>query len=443
MDLFRSLLPQLVAFRTVSADPEQHNELSRAAQFLKNLLLEWGFASEVFEEGSAGPFVFGKRIFNDDYPTVLIYGHYDVQPPEPLASWAADPFLVREDGGYFFGRGVADDKGPFLVALVALHQAIQRSTVRFNVKILLEGGEEIGSPTFSSFLKKNRSKLEADFALMVDTGCPSEEVAEITTGTRGLLAFEIRLKTAERDIHSGFGGALANAATLLCRLCATLHNENNRVQVEGFYEGIHSPSEQEMLAFREEDDSADDAGVRGFFQPVPGYNSHMTAAFFPSLEINGLGGGYQGEGSKTILPCEAFAKITARIVGGQDPQRIRQAVIDHLQRYCSPLATLEILASEPESRPYVLDGQRLSPIFKNAFRQLESVLTEAFGRPPQQRREGGTIGVLGTIKEVLGLDTLMVGLVPPSAKIHAPNENWSCRLVEKSLVALENFFSQD
>lgn len=445
MEEVRSFLSAFIGLSSISTDPHHHTALRRAASLLAQQFKQLHFAAEIIET-DGNPVVHAHWSGPAGAPTLLVYGHYDVQPADPINRWTSDPFLLTERDGRLYGRGIADDKGPSCLPIFALAKILRaRPDLPLSVKFVFEGEEEIGSPSFRDFLLSNREKLAADAALVVDSGCPSADLPALTTGLRGLASLELRLKTANRDIHSGFGGNIPNAADEMARLCSTLHDRSGHVLVEGFYRNIRPPREEETAAFQTLDilfgDPLGDFPIKAFLDPFPRLSQRSIHALMPSLEINGIGGGYGGSGTKTIIPAEAFAKISLRIVPDQRPEFLLERLSAHLRHHCPHYADLEIIPSEGFSSPYLVDFDRATPRFLDFFHRAENALKTVFGRRPLQLREGGSIGIVSLLKEILNLDSLLVGLVPPESAIHSPDENWSLQSLKRAHAVFCEFFS--
>ncbi|MDR3116973.1 MAG: M20/M25/M40 family metallo-hydrolase [Puniceicoccales bacterium] len=432
---WKNFLRQLVALRTVCADPAMAGEFARAEALLSSTLASLGFATRTFSAAGRPPIVLGSRGPGDAPLALLLYGHYDVQPAGPGECWSSDPFTLVERDGSCFGRGVADDKGPICAMLAALDEAGDLSRLR--IRVVFEGGEEVGSPGLESFLRENRSLLRSDAVLVLDTGCPGELRPALTTALRGVIPFEIHLRTGERDLHSGYGGCVANAIQELVRLCATLHGEDGSVPVPGFYDGIRPASGEEMAAV-EGEDFPGELGVGALQSLFPALPRRAVHTLLPSLEFNGIAGGYAGPGSKTVIPAEAVAKCTVRTVAGQDPRAICRSVERFLLGQGQVLGRVSVHFSDP-APAYGLDLAATDPKFSHLFRVLERSVEKAFGQKPLHRREGGSIGVVGLFREVLGVDSLLLGTVPPGARIHAPDENWSWESFSRTRQALVQF----
>jgi acetylornithine deacetylase/succinyl-diaminopimelate desuccinylase-like protein len=353
---------------------------------------------------------------------VLVYGHYDVQPPEPLALWDTPPFEPVVRDGRVFARGATDNKGQILAHILGLGEMLQRDgTLPVNVTFLIEGEEEIGSPNLEAFLRANRDELACDVVVISDTGMAAHGHPTLTYALRGIAALEFTVRGPSHDLHSGvFGGAVANPATAVARLVASLHDADGRVAIEGFYDDVAplAPWEREAAAALPITD-ADLCALTGVEVLVgePGFTALERLGARPTAEVNGIGGGYQGEGTKTVLPAQAFAKLTFRLVPNQDPEKILALAESHLRRHCPPGARLEIHRGH-SGEPYCADPN--SAYGQAARRALATV----FGRPPALMREGGSIPIVTTFKSILGADTLLLALASPDCRAHSPNENF-------------------
>jgi acetylornithine deacetylase/succinyl-diaminopimelate desuccinylase-like protein len=401
-----------------------------------------GFSATCSCGHSPAPIVWASRGSEEAPTSIILYGHYDVQPAEPLDLWASDPFLLAERDGILYGRGIGDDKGPIGAMLMALSEIQSWDGLR--ITVLLEGGEEIGSPGFGEFLRANGKRLEgAQAALIVDTGCPDSATPTLVTGLRGLISFELFLRTGQRDIHSGYGGCVPNAVQELVRLCAQFHRADGSVAIPRFYDGVQRPAEEELASFqilrKRGEDAAATLGVRCLRDPFPPVAPNAIHAFFPSLEFNGIRGGYEGSGCKTIIPAAASVKFTVRTVPGQDGENLCDAIRGFVELHRPSYAEID-LRCEPAGPAYAIGSRAAGSKFAALFSSMEDSLEKEFGSRPLLMREGGSIGVVSAFKEILGLDSLLVGVVPTASNIHAPNENWPVASLLRTRSALGAFF---
>jgi acetylornithine deacetylase/succinyl-diaminopimelate desuccinylase-like protein len=444
-------LRQYVEFPSVSADSKFANGVKGAREFACARLEELGFEVNLVPT-PINPIILGTR-GDPSWPRLVIYGHYDVQPPDPLDLWSSDPFTAVERDGRLYGRGAADNKGPQIVHMAALARVL-RDIPDYPVHItyLIEGEEEIGSPSFRGFLEEHKNKLQGDLLLVSDTGSPSPDQLVVTTGLRGLCAMEVKVFGPKQDLHSGVhGGALLNPLQALMHACSSLHDADGRVTVPGFYDAVRPPEkwEREELAKlpTTEEEYARFLGVSNFFPP-PGYSSLEAIRFCPTLEFNGVGGGYQGEGSKTVIPAEAFAKITCRLVPDQKSDDIAEKVKKAIIQACPTAVRVEV-EIKGGGDPYVVippgkpgsTGEE-TDLMKKAFRIAEDCIERGFGSSPIFLREGGSIPIIQDLKEVAGLDSLMIGLFTNEDNLHAPDESFHLGIMDRAIHSFESFFKE-
>lgn len=441
------MLKEYVRHASVSADPQFKVHMAGAQQFLTGLFKGIGFAVELVPT-ALHPVLVAKRGDNPAWPHVIIYGHYDVQPPDPLDQWKTPPFEATIKGERIYGRGTADNKGPLLVHITAVARLLEKNpNLPLRLTFVVEGEEEIGSKNFKSFLKENKEKLRGDFIYMSDNGILSPDQMIITVGLRGMQAFEIELAGPNSDLHSGMhGGVLMNPLQALAELCASLHTPDGRVNIPGFYDAVIEPQpwEREQLAKAglKEKEYAAFLGIREFHTP-PGYTPFEAIRFLPTLEFNGFSGGYQGEGTKTVIPRKARVKITCRLVPNQTPANIKDVIFDAIRARCPKGVTMTI-KEQHGSAPYIVippdrsnTPKDQSPALARCFRAVDKAATEVFGKPPVYLREGGSVGLLADLKEVLGLDAVMMGLFLPEDNLHAPNESFHLGVMKRGIETSE------
>jgi len=445
------LLKEYVSYPSVSTDPGAEMGMRGAIDFAATQLRELGFAVDEVAT-PLHPILLAERDGRPEDPHVLIYGHYDVQPSDPDELWSSPPFQAEIRGDRLYGRGAADNKGPQIVHMAALASALEKNpNLPLNITWFIEGEEEIGSPSFRGFLETCRDRLSsADFVLLSDTGSPSPEQLVVTTALRGLVSMELRLIGPKMDLHSGIhGGAVRNPIQGLATLLATLHNSDGSVNVPGFYDGVSLPQEWEREELAQLPSSVEDyarfLGIDEFFT-APGYNALEAVRFGPTLEFNGIGGGFQGEGQKTVIPSEAFAKVTCRLVDGQQADRIESLLIKTLHERCPTGVRLSI-RTHGNGDPYsiVPPGRSNTPpsqntAIRNAFLSLERAVTDSFGTRPLYLREGGSVPIIADLKNIVGLDTLMLGLFTPSDNLHAPDESFHLGILRNGIAAFEQLF---
>ncbi|MBI4658513.1 MAG: dipeptidase [Verrucomicrobia bacterium] len=421
-----------VRFPSVSAQPVHRKDLEACARWLFQHCQKIGLQAEL-QPTAGNPIVLAStpRRNSSRKPHHLIYGHYDVQPPEPFDLWRSPPFEPRVQGNSLFGRGASDNKGQHLAHLNAVEAYLKTgSELPCDLTFVIEGEEEVGSKHLSDFLRDKRSRLRCDGIVISDTGLVSKKHPTLTYGLRGIAALELKLTGPSRDLHSGiFGGTVDNPAMVLCQLLAQLRDKKGRVAVPGFYDDVEplTSFERKQLArlpFQER-------AYRKFLG-VPkllgerGFSPVEQRCARPTLEINGLTSGYQGEGSKTIIPAWASAKITMRLVPNQKPERVRELFVRRIRKICPPTVGLEFRA-EHGGEPYVI-----APQSRGAQAGLRA-LKKAFGREPVLMREGGSIPIVNAFKKILNADSLMLGLALPDDNAHSPNEKFDLEVFAKGM----------
>lgn len=411
----------LLRFPSVSTQSEHAEDMRACAQWLMERLLRAGLDARIEETGGhPAVLAFSKKV--PGQRTVLIYGHYDVQPAEPLTEWTTPPFEPEVRDGRIYARGSTDNKGQILAHILGVSESLaSRGSLPVNVVFLIEGEEEIGSPNLAPLLEKFREELACDVALISDTGMVAHGYPTLAYSLRGIAALEFRVFGPTQDLHSGvFGGAVMNPSTAVARMVASLHDEMGRVAIEGFYDDVRPMFDWEREASANlpvgDAQIRDLAGVPAL-AGEPGYGAIDRIGARPTAEVNGLGGGYQGEGTKTVLPAEAFAKLSFRLVPHQKPQEILHLAEAHLRKHLPEGVRMEIACGH-SGDPYYMDPN--SPDGHAARRAL----TKVFGRAPALLREGGSIPILTEFKRVLGADALLLALASPDCKAHSPNENF-------------------
>ena len=409
---------------SISAKPENKPDMVRCANRLKELLLEAGADMADVMPTSGNPVVFGRKIIDPSYKTILVYGHYDVQPPEPLEKWKTDPFepVIHDDA--IWCRGANDDKGQLFMHIKAFEFMVRSGQLKHNVKFIFEGEEEIGSPSLPEFIKANKELLKADICLVSDTTMISEKVPSINCGMRGLAYLEVKVTGPNRDLHSGhYGGAVANPINVLCDMISSLIDADGRITVPGFYDKVVelTPDERKMLArapfsmdeFKEFLDINEVKGEKG-------YTTMERIGIRPSLDVCGIWGGYTGQGAKTVLPSEAHAKISMRLVPRQTSAEISKLFTDHFLKIAPPYVKVEVT-------PYESGDGFLIPISSDAYKAASKAIGEVYGIEPVPSRGGGSIPILAEFQKVLGLDPLLMGFGLERDTIHSPNESYLLR----------------
>jgi acetylornithine deacetylase/succinyl-diaminopimelate desuccinylase-like protein len=408
--------------------------MAAARDWWRGRLAQLGFR-DVEEIGAGGhPAVTARwHGAGPDAPTLLVYGHYDVQPPDPVEAWASPPFDLTARNGRLHARGVSDDKGPSLLGLEVLGAYLAtEGRLPVNVTVLLEGEEEIGSRTLAAMLDAGRARFAADAVLSADGARWRADLPTMTIGTRGNTALEFTLRTAAKDLHSGrYGGVAPNALHAMARLLATLHGEDGSILVEGFDDGAQAPAaaERAALAAIPYDVAAHDASIG--IAPSGRSNAAFLEALWlrPTLDVNGMWGGYTGAGGKTVIPAEAHAKLSMRLVPGQEPAKVVAAVAAHLRAHCPPGATLEITPTREGTVATLLEGEH--PLLVAAENALEATT----GRRPLRVRMGATLPLADIVSRVLGIGTVMFSFATADEDFHAPNENWRESAIEEGFAA--------
>ncbi|MES2736811.1 MAG: dipeptidase [Verrucomicrobiota bacterium] len=408
-------------FPSVSTDSRHNADTRACADWLVAKLTGMGLTTALHET-PGHPVIVAKNKHIAGRRTVLLYGHYDVQPAEPFAEWKSPPFEPTIRDGVIFCRGATDNKGQLMAHVSGLAETLaKQGDLPVNLTILFEGEEEIGSPNLKPFLEAHREELACDVVAISDTGMVGPGVGTFTYGLRGIACMEVKVHGPSIDLHSGiFGGAVANPATIAARLAATLHDEEGKVLIPGFYDAVKPLADWERSAWAELGDGDAETlsltGVPALFGE-PGFTERERRWARPTAEVNGIGGGYQGEGSKTVIPREAFVKLSFRLVPDQNPDEIMDLASDYLRSKAPASVRLEIVRGHT-GQAYLMDPQ--GPLGKAAQRAL----AKTFGGKIALIREGGSIPIVQAFKEVLGADTLLLGLALPDCQAHAPNENF-------------------
>ncbi|HKE36675.1 MAG TPA: dipeptidase [Candidatus Baltobacteraceae bacterium] len=417
-------LKRWIAIPSISADPERVSDVSNCCLLIVDRMREIGLDASVLET-DGNPIAYGEWLGAPGKPTILIYGHYDVQPVDPIELWKSPPFEGTVRDGKIFGRGAVDDKGQVLMHLAAIDAHLRtRGRLPVNVKVVVEGEEEIGSPNFDTAVDRYKRQFSADAAVISDTSVFAEDVPSLTTSVRGLVHWEIEVRGPSEDVHSGyFGGVVRNPVEALAQIIAGLKDAHGRVTVEGFYDGVgelDSALAAELRALPyDESREAQQLGVPALHGEA-GRMPLERMWYRPTLECNGIWGGYSGPGSKTIVPSWAKAKLSARLVGEQDPLRIRRAVSEHVLRHAPPGVRVNV-NDGGEVRPIVI--AREHPVVAAAARAMEA----GFGKEPVFIGTGGSIGPVATFDKILKLPQVLVGVGLPDDRIHAPNEKFNLK----------------
>ncbi|MEO5909672.1 MAG: dipeptidase [Pelobium sp.] len=418
---FLDELFELLRFPSVSADPKYKGEVLKTADFVADKLKKAGAENVEVCATEGYPIVYGEKIIDSSLPTVLVYGHYDVQPPDPLELWHTPPFEPTLRDGKIYARGACDDKGQFYMHVKAFELMMQTDTLPCNIKFMIEGEEEVGSDNLGKFVANNKERLNADVVLISDTSMISMENPSLETGLRGLAYMEVEVQGPNRDLHSGvYGGAVGNPATILCQMIASLHDENNHITIPGFYDNVVALSEEERKALNDApfdlEEYKEDLSVDEVWGET-GYSTIERTGIRPTLEVNGIWGGYTGPGAKTVLPAKANAKISMRLVPGQDWKNISDLFKKHFESIAPKSVKVKVTAHHGGT-PYV------TPTDSIAFHAAYKAIEDSFGKQPVPTRGGGSIPIVALFEQELGIKTVLMGFGLDSDNLHSPNEKY-------------------
>ncbi len=440
---FLDELFEFLRIPSVSADPKFSTDMMSAAKWVQQKLLDAGMDSAEICPTKGHPIVLSEKIIDPSLPTILVYGHYDVQPADPYELWDSPPFepVIKKNAihpeGAIFARGACDDKGQIYMHVKAIEGMLANNSLTCNVKVMFEGEEEVGSENLETFIKANKERLAADVILISDTSIIGNDIPSVETGLRGLAYMEVEVTGPNRDLHSGvYGGAVANPANVLAKMIASLHDEEGRITVEGFYDKVleltaSERADLEAAPFNESDykKDLDIDDVEG----EKGYTTRERAAIRPTLDVNGIWSGYIGEGSKTVLPSVASAKISMRLVPDQDWVEI-SALFDKHFRKIAPSTVKVRVSRHHGGQPYV------TPTDSVGYQAAFNAMQEAFGKTPVPTRGGGSIPIVALFEEVLGLKSILFGFGLDSDALHSPNENYGVFNFFKGIETIPLFY---
>ena len=430
-------LTDILKIPSVSADPAYAKDIFSMAKDLENRLTKVGLEEVRAYETAGFPMVYGQKIIDPSLPTVLVYGHYDVQPADPLELWTSPPFepVIRDEKIY--ARGACDDKGQMYLQVKALEVLIQTETLPCNVKVLIEGEEEVGSANLEDFVKANTSLLSCDVILISDTAMLSKEQPSITTGLRGLSYVEVEVTGPNRDLHSGvYGGAVANPINVLSQMIASLHDEKGRITIDGFYDDVEDVSAQERDLMASAPFSLDEYQAHLDIQAVQGEKGYSTlerTSIRHTLDVNGMWGGYIGEGAKTVLPSKAYAKISMRLVPYQSSENITERFTKHFQSLAPDSVTVKVT-------PHHGGEPAVTPVDSVAYQAASQAMEATFGVTPIPLRSGGRIPIVSMFEEVLGANTVLLGFGFDSDAIHSPDEHFGLWNFYKGIETVPYFY---
>lgn len=438
-DRFLEELKELIAIPSISSDHARKDDMLRAADYLKNMLIKAGVDRAEVCPTEGNPIVYAERIISEEAKTVLVYGHYDVMPVEPLKEWKTSPFDAVIKDGAIWARGANDDKGQTFTQLKAFEAMNKVGELPCNVKFMLEGEEEIGSESLTAWCSKNRDRLKADVILVSDTSMLGEDVPSITCGLRGISYFQVKITGASRDLHSGlYGGAVANPINALSTMIGKLMDENGRITIPGFYDDVRDfPSELRKAlnsAPFSEEKFRDSIGITESCGEE-GYTTMERKGIRPTLDVCGIIGGYTKEGSKTVIPSSASAKISMRLVADQNCEKVKKQFMEYFPTLAPKGVKVEIEYMHGGT-PYMADTR------SEAYKAASKALVEVFGKEPIPFYSGGSIGIISTFTEVLGLQSILLGFGLDTDAIHAPNENFRLSMFDKALKTIPLFYKK-
>jgi acetylornithine deacetylase/succinyl-diaminopimelate desuccinylase-like protein len=442
-EVFINQLLELLKIPSISADPQYKDEVKKTAEWIKNALNDIGCTTVKIYETEGHPVVYGEILVSESAPTVVVYGHYDVQPPDPLELWDSPPFepiIKKTDlhpNGAIFARGACDDKGQMFMHLKAIELLVKNKSLNSNVKFVIEGEEEVGSDHLEKFITDHKSMLQSDIILISDTGINSIQNPAITTGLRGLSYMEVTVIGPNRDLHSGlYGGTVANPINVLCDMIASLHDQNRKVNISGFYDQVVEISEQELQKMNEngidEKSFKDSIGINAVMGEK-GYTTLDRRSIRPTLDVNGIWGGYTGEGAKTVIPNKAHAKISMRLVPDQNWKDISVLFEKHFKAIAPAGVKVEVTTHHG-------GGSYVTPTDSVAYKAAEKAYQQVFGVVPHAKRDGGSIPIVPMFEKVLGSKTLLMGFGFDSDAIHSPNEHYGIDNFLKGIETIALFY---
>lgn len=436
-DKFLNELFDLLRIPSISADSAYAADVQRCAEYTAMRLKEAGADNVTLEQTAGNPIVYGDKIIDPNKPTILVYGHYDVQPSVPDELWNTPPFEPTIKDGNIYARGACDDKGQFYMHLKAFETMMQTDTLHCNVKFMIEGEEEIGSTNLGIYVKEYKEKLAADVVLISDTGMIANDVPSIDTGLRGLSYVEVEVTGPKIDLHSGtFGGAVANPINVLCSMISSLHDENRQITIPGFYDKVDVVSDADREAMSKTPFSLDEFKNELAVDDVMGESGYSTierTGIRPTLDVNGIWGGYTGEGAKTVLPSKAYAKISMRLVPSQTSQEITQLFQDHFEKIAPKSVKVKVT-------PHHGGEAAVTPTDSPAYKAASRAMEKTFGKEPVPTRGGGSIPIVALFEEVLGLKTVLLGFGLDSDAIHSPNEKYGLFNFYKGIETIPYFY---
>ncbi|MEY4610126.1 MAG: hypothetical protein RL246_445 [Bacteroidota bacterium] len=435
---FLAELLDFLRIPSISADPVYAGSVRNAAEWLASKLKEAGLDQVRLEETDGFPIVYGEKMVDPAAPTILVYGHYDVQPADPLDLWESPPFEPVIKNEVIYARGACDDKGQVFMHVKAFEAMLASGELTCNVKFMIEGEEEVGSDHLGIFVEANKELLKADVILISDTAIIANDIPSIDVGLRGLSYMEVSVQGPNRDLHSGvYGGAVANPINILCQMIASMHDEFNHITIPGFYDGVIELSASDRAAMAQTPFDLDayqkDLGIQSV-HGEKGYSTIERASIRPTLDVNGIWGGYTGEGAKTVLPSMAYAKISMRLVPNQSSETITQLFTDHFKAIAPQGVTVTV-------KPHHGGEAYIMPTDSIAYQAASEALAETFGKEPVPTRGGGSIPIVALFEKELGIKSILMGFGLDSDAIHSPNEHYGLFNFYKGIETIPHFFA--
>ncbi len=434
---FLEELFELLRIPSVSADPKYKNDVLKTADAVKEKLIAAG-AEKVEVCKTAGyPIVYGEKMIDPKLPTILVYGHYDVQPPDPIDLWTSGPFEPIIKDGKIYARGACDDKGQMYMHVKAFELMMQTNSLTCNVKFMIEGEEEVGSSNLATFVKENKENLKADIILISDTGMIANDIPSITVGLRGLSYIEVEVTGPNRDLHSGlYGGAVANPINILCEMIAKMKDDKNHITIPGFYDDVEILSDEERAEMAKAPFSLDaykKALALSDIHGEEGYTTNERNSIRPTLDVNGIWGGYTGEGAKTVIAAKAYAKISMRLVPHQNSEKITELFKNYFESIAPKSVKVKVT-------PHHGGEPVVTPSNSVAYKAASVAMETTFGKKPVPTRSGGSIPIVAMFKSELGLDSVLLGFGLDSDAIHSPNEHFGVFNYLKGIETIPYFY---
>jgi acetylornithine deacetylase/succinyl-diaminopimelate desuccinylase-like protein len=436
-DRFIDELFGLIRIPSISSQSEHKEDMVKTAQYIVDQLLKAGADKAEIMPTTGHPVVYGEKIIDPSKPTILIYGHYDVMPVDPIELWHSPPFEPEIRDGKIFARGAVDDKGQLFMQVKAFEYLVGNSELHFNIKFIIEGEEEMGSPALGKWLPEHKELLKADLILVSDTSMIAIDIPSITVGLRGLAYMEVEVTGPAMDLHSGlYGGAVANPANVLAKMIASLHDENNHITIPGFYDDVMELSAEERADMARAPFNPDEFKGKINIKSTlceKGYTVNECTGIRPTLDVNGIWSGYTGEGSKTVLPAKASAKISMRLVPHQDPHKIAAMFTRHFESIAPDYVTVKVIEHHG-GYPYV------APTNTAAYRAASKAFEATYGVKPVPTRSGGSIPIISTFEQVLGIKSILMGFGLDTDAAHSPNENYHLECFYKGIETITLFY---